>query len=97
VDRPCITRSSTLLADALVYGVALYAVGREATLKRRAARLCGWLQVALAVVALAEVLRRTIFGSEPAPPLMAGISSSPSPRTSRACGWWPATVREACT
>jgi Co/Zn/Cd efflux system component len=63
-----------MLADALVYGVALYAVGREAALKRRAARLCGWLQVLLAVVALAEVLRRAILGSEPAPPLMAGVS-----------------------
>jgi Co/Zn/Cd efflux system component len=63
-----------MLADALVYGVALYAVGREAALKRRAARLCGWLQMVLAVAALAEVMRRAIFGSEPAPPLMAGVS-----------------------
>jgi Co/Zn/Cd efflux system component len=54
--------------------VALYAVGRETALKRRAARLCGWLQVALALAAQAEVLRRAIFGSEPAPPLMAGVS-----------------------
>ena len=63
-----------MLADALVYAVALYAVGREAALKRRAARLCGWLQVALAVAALAEVFRRALLGSEPAPPLMAGVS-----------------------
>jgi Co/Zn/Cd efflux system component len=63
-----------MLADALVYGVALYAVGREPALKRRAARLCGGLQVALALTALAEVLRRAHFGSEPAPPLMVGVS-----------------------
>ncbi len=63
-----------MLADALVYGVALYAVGREPMLKRRAARLCGWLQVALGIAALAEVIRRAVFGSEPAPPLMVGVS-----------------------
>jgi Co/Zn/Cd efflux system component len=63
-----------MLADALVYGVALYAVGREPALKRRAARLCGWLQVALAAAALAEVFRRAVVGSEPAPPLMAAVS-----------------------
>jgi Co/Zn/Cd efflux system component len=64
-----------MLADALVYGVALYAVGREPALKRRAARLCGGLQLALAGTALAEVLRRAFFGSEPAPPLMMGVSA----------------------
>jgi Co/Zn/Cd efflux system component len=63
-----------MLADALVYGVALYAVGRAPDLKRRAARLCGGLQVLLASTALAEVLRRAAFGSEPAAPLMVGIS-----------------------
>jgi Co/Zn/Cd efflux system component len=63
-----------MLADALVYGVALYAVGRGPALKRRAARLCGGLQVLLALTALSEVLRRALFGSEPAPPLMVGVS-----------------------
>ncbi len=63
-----------MLADALVYGVALYAVGRGPALKRRAARLCGGLQLVLATTALAEVLRRAHFGSEPAPPLMIAVS-----------------------
>jgi cation diffusion facilitator family transporter len=63
-----------MLADALVYGVALYAVGRKPALKRRAARLCGGLQVVLALAALAEVARRARFGSEPAPPLMVAVS-----------------------
>jgi len=63
-----------MLADALVYAVALYAVGRDAALKRRAARLCGWLQVALGVAALGEVFRRAALGSEPAPPAMIGVS-----------------------
>jgi Co/Zn/Cd efflux system component len=64
-----------MLADALVYGVALYAVGREPALKRWAARLCGGLQVVLALTALAEVVRRTLLGSEPAPPLMVSVSA----------------------
>jgi Co/Zn/Cd efflux system component len=63
-----------MLADALVYGVALYAVGRGPDLRLRAARLCGGLQLALAVAALAEVLRRARFGSEPEPPLMVATS-----------------------
>jgi Co/Zn/Cd efflux system component len=63
-----------MLADAFVYGVALYAVGREPELKRRAARLCGGLQLLLALAALAEVVRRARFGSEPAPPLMMAVS-----------------------
>jgi len=64
-----------MLADALVYGVALYAVGRGPALKLRAARLCGGLQLALALAAVAEVLRRALVGSEPAPPLMMATSA----------------------
>ena len=52
------------LADASVYGVSLYAVGRSATIKVRAARLSGWLLIGLAVLLLVEVLRR-FFGGEP--------------------------------
>jgi Co/Zn/Cd efflux system component len=63
-----------MLADALVYGAALLAVGRGAALKRRAARLCGGLQLVLAAAALAEVARRARFGSDPEPPLMVLVS-----------------------
>ena len=63
-----------MFADAAVYGLALYAVGRTARHKLRAARLSGWLQLLLALGALAEVLRRLLLGSEPEPPLMMGIA-----------------------
>ncbi|HEX9187805.1 MAG TPA: cation transporter [Vicinamibacteria bacterium] len=63
-----------MLADALVYGVALLAVGRGPASKRRAARLCGGLQLVLGTAAVAEVLRRARFGSEPEPPLMLLVS-----------------------
>ena len=54
-----------MLADAMVYGVGLYAVGKTAIIKIRAAHLSGYLQVILGLVVLAEILRRFIVGSEP--------------------------------
>ena len=62
--------SLDMLADALIYGIALWAVGRAAIYKVRAAHLSGWLQLALAAGALAEVVRRFIFGSDPEPSYM---------------------------
>ncbi|XXQ52976.1 cation transporter [Xenophilus aerolatus] len=68
-----IADSLDMFADAAVYGLALYAVGRTAALKVKAAHVAGWLQVVLAVLALSEVLRRTLFGSEPQSALMMGM------------------------
>lgn len=65
-----IADSLDMFADAAVYGVALYAVGHSAQRKLQAAHFSGWLQVVLALGALSEVLRRFIFGSEPASTLM---------------------------
>ena len=64
-----------MLADAAVYGISLYAVGRAARLQLRAAHLSGWLQMALALGALAEVIRRFVMGSEPEPVWMMGVST----------------------
>ena len=66
--------SLDMLADAGVYGLALYAVSRPTVLKRRAAHLSGALQLALALFAFAEVARRAVSGSEPLPPVMIGVS-----------------------
>lgn len=68
-----IADSLDMFADAAVYGLALYAVGRAATLKVQAARIAGWLQVVLALGALSEVVRRAVVGSEPESMLMMGI------------------------
>jgi Co/Zn/Cd efflux system component len=62
------------LADASVYGVSLYAVGRSATIKVRAARLSGWLLIVLAVILLVEVLRRFFGGEAPIGPAMMGMA-----------------------
>lgn len=63
-----------MFADSAVYGVSLYAVGQALATQRRAARLSGYLQAALAGLALFEVFRRFVFGSEPWAPYMMGIS-----------------------
>jgi Co/Zn/Cd efflux system component len=68
-----IADSLDMFADAAVYGLALYAVGRAAGMKIRAAHFAGWLQMLLALGALGEVLRRAVFGSEPQSSLMIGV------------------------
>ncbi|RYG30083.1 MAG: cation transporter, partial [Burkholderiales bacterium] len=68
-----IADSLDMFADAAVYGLSLYAVGRSAALKVRAAHMAGWMQLALALLAMGEVVRRFIYGSEPVSELMMGM------------------------
>ncbi|MBA3024212.1 MAG: cation diffusion facilitator family transporter [Gammaproteobacteria bacterium] len=70
-----IADSLDMLADALVYAISLYAVGRADELKDRAARLSGMLQIGLAVLVLVDVLRRFLYGSEPVSLLMMGVGT----------------------
>lgn len=65
-----IADSLDMFADAAVLGLSLYAVGRPVAMKKRAAHLAGWLQLILALGAIAEVVRRFLYGSEPASVLM---------------------------
>lgn len=62
-----IADSLDMFADAAVYGISLYAVGKAAFAQRRSARLSGWLQVTLALAALFEVVRRFLEGGAPEP------------------------------
>jgi len=66
--------SLDMLADAAVYGLSLYAVGRSVALQVRAAHVAGYLQLILAIGVLVEVARRLVFGSEPESTLMMAIS-----------------------
>ena len=66
--------SLDMLADAAVYGLALHATGRSASLKLRAAHLSGAVQLLLALGMLAEGVRRALVGSEPEPPAMIGVA-----------------------
>ena len=63
-----------MFADAAVYGVALYAVGRSAAHQLTAARLSGVFQLLLGLGALAQVGQRVIAGEAPAATVMVGIS-----------------------
>ncbi|MFG1377265.1 cation transporter [Xanthobacter sp. VTT E-85241] len=53
------------LADAGVYAVSIYAVGRTVAAKTRVARLSGILLIVLGLALLMEVLRRFFVGAEP--------------------------------
>ncbi|WP_216606733.1 cation transporter [Acinetobacter lactucae] len=65
-----IADSLDMFADAAIYGIALFVVGKNLNAQLRAAHLSGWLQFGLAMVVLVDVLRRFIYGSEPVSILM---------------------------
>ena len=70
-----IADSLDMLADAGVYGLSLYAVGKGIQHQSRAASISGILQIILGVGVLLEVLRRFLFGSEPESILMMTVGS----------------------
>ncbi len=63
-----------MFADATVYGLALYAVGRAANRKLAAARVAGVLQLLLALGALLETGRHVLAGSAPEHTTMIAIA-----------------------
>jgi len=66
--------SLDMLADALVYGIALYAVGRAPAMKNAAARFSGWCQILIALGIFIDIIRRAVTGSEPSSVLMFSVS-----------------------
>lgn len=60
-----IADSLDMLADATIYGIGLYAVGKEALIKVKAAHTSGIFQIILGAAVLIDVIRRAILGSEP--------------------------------
>lgn len=69
-----IADSLDMLSDATVYALGLYAVGKASRVKIRAACLSGYFQIALAIGVAVEITRRLIWGSEPQPLFMIGVS-----------------------
>ena len=64
-----------MLADSIVYGLSLYAVGGTASRKKNIAKAAGYFQLTLAVLGFAEVIRRFVgFGETPDFSLMIIIS-----------------------
>jgi Co/Zn/Cd efflux system component len=62
-----------MLADAAVYGISLYAVGKGVLRQARSAQISGMLQVILGFGVLVEVLRRLMLGSEPQSVLIVAV------------------------
>ncbi|MGW8310729.1 MAG: cation transporter [Thiogranum sp.] len=60
-----IADSLDMFADAAVYAISLYAVGKGVLYQAKSAQVSGFLQVVLGLGVLFEVLRRLVFGSEP--------------------------------
>ncbi len=60
-----IADSLDMLADATVYAIGLYAVGRSLLVKAKAAHISGIFQIVLGLGVLFDIVRRTILGSEP--------------------------------
>ena len=57
--------SLDMFADAAIYGIVLYAVGKPHSAKRRAAFTAGIVQGVLGLLVVGEVLRHFLYGSEP--------------------------------
>ncbi|WP_166423312.1 cation diffusion facilitator family transporter [Paraglaciecola sp. 20A4] len=66
--------SLDMLADAMVYMVGLYAVGKAIQYKAKAALFNGSLQLVLAGLILVDVIMRLVGGSEPQTGIMLWIS-----------------------
>jgi len=58
VSMGLVADSLDMLADSMVYGLSLIAVGGTALLKKRIAKIAGYLQLTLACMGFLEVLRR---------------------------------------
>lgn len=69
-----IADSLDMLADAMVYGTSLYAVGKAAHAKIHAALLSGYFQIVLALGVITEITRRAIWGNVPEPIWMIAVS-----------------------
>jgi len=70
-----IADSLDMLADAAVYGISLYAVGKGIIHQAKAAQVSGFLQIILGIGVLFEVLRRLLFGSEPQSTLIMSVGA----------------------
>lgn len=69
-----ISDSLDMLADAGVYGISLYAVGKALTVKKKSALMNGLFQFVLGFGIIFETVRRFIYGSEPEPTYMIFVS-----------------------
>ena len=64
-----------MLADAIVYAIGLYAVGRSVYQKENTALLSGWFQSGLGLLIIFDIIRRIFFGSEPVSVFMMSVGT----------------------
>lgn len=69
-----ISDSLDMFADASVYMISLYAVGKTLAIKKKSAKVNGYFQIVLGIGVLVETVRRFIYGSDPEPTYMILIS-----------------------
>lgn len=62
--------SFDMLADAVVYSIGLYAVGKTLSIKANAALTSSYFQTCLGALIILDIIRRILLGSNPASPLM---------------------------
>jgi len=60
-----IADSIDMLADAGIYAIGIFAVGRAVEAKNRAARLSGVFQILIGLGIIADIVRRYLTGSDP--------------------------------
>jgi len=68
-----IADSIDMLADAAVYGLSLYAVGKGILHQAKTAQISSFLQIILGLGVFFEALRRLLFGSEPQSALIISV------------------------
>ncbi len=71
-----IADSLDMLADATVYAIGLYAVGRPLSAKIRAAHISGIFQIILGASVFVDVFRRFVWGSEPESLFMIAVGTA---------------------
>jgi cation diffusion facilitator family transporter len=70
-----IADSVDMLADAVVYGISVYAVGRTPRHKSNAALFSGYFQGCLGIMIFGDVIRRVVFGHDPMSYFMMGVGA----------------------
>lgn len=68
-----IADSLDMFADAIVYAIGLYAIGKSLQHKASAALISGYFQGALGLMIIIDIVRRIFVGSEPVSVLMIGV------------------------
>ena len=68
-----IADSMDMLADASVYAIGLYVIGKSIRHKAKAALLSGWLEAVMGLMIVMDIARRAVLGSEPMSEFMMAV------------------------